>query len=100
MSTSDASAPKREPVDTVKLREICERATDLEFLCTACTALPACLDLIEDLRKALGRLAHEATGFLSMASREAHGTTNIRVMERRIQEAYAALKRGEPKEGM
>ncbi len=46
---------------------------------------------VQQLREALESLRNEAKGFLSMASVEHHGATNIRCMERRIEQAYAAL---------
>jgi hypothetical protein len=97
MST-DASAPKREPVDAQRLRELCERAFErhwqmsgngavFEFLFAARTALPACLDLIEDLRALLQR----ASSRLYVHQ----GATTKQL----VSEIDAAL-RGEPKEGM
>jgi hypothetical protein len=44
---------------------------------------------------ALYRLVNEATGFLAMADPEIHGITNMRVMERRIEEARAVLAQAE-----
>ncbi len=43
------------------------------------------------LRAALERLTNEASGFYCMADRPSHGSTNMRVMFERIQEARAAL---------
>lgn len=49
-----------------------------------------------ELETVLRKLANEASGFLSMASIGNHGVTNIRVMERRIAEARAALSETQP----
>jgi hypothetical protein len=156
MST-DASAPKREPVDTVKLRELCERATpapwtvrdldredesglihsdyfmhdaaghqiyrrafdvpepqtlgnyesdamekpDAEFIAAARTALPACLDLIEDLRVLLA----QAGAVVKLTAKDwglTHpdgSTARLEGVEQLLEQIDAAL-RGEPKEGM
>jgi hypothetical protein len=48
-----------------------------------------------DLVTALWKLANEATGFLSMANRESHGTTNMRVLQMRIDEARAVIAKAE-----
>jgi uncharacterized coiled-coil DUF342 family protein len=53
----------------------------------------------KELREALRKLANEASGFMSMAVREVHGNTNIRVLELRITEARELLGKllsGEP----
>lgn len=46
---------------------------------------------MSDLREAATKLVNEARGFLSMASPEVHGWTNIRCLETRIAELEAAL---------
>ncbi len=51
---------------------------------------------VRELRQALGKLAREASGFLSMARWADHGQTNINVLKLRIAEADAAIK-GTPK---
>ncbi len=51
--------------------------------------------------EALRRLALEARGFVEMADTDAHGRTNIQVMNHWIQEAFTVLasERPQPQEG-
>jgi hypothetical protein len=131
---TDASAPKREPVDVQRLRELCEKAEpgpwtvvthdgrknigidsaevsamdhggvvanlhitawkqdkrdarpSAAFIAAARTAIPACLDEIEDLLRLLIR-----------AKQYVH-TDNEKA--RQLRDAIDAALRGEPKEGM
>jgi hypothetical protein len=166
MSTSDASAPKREPVDVERLRELCSRATpgpwedstlpgqkifagnmticdirgwgyltgvgglrltpeqaiaiqeaNAEFIAAARTALPACLDEIEDLRAKLRvseRFA-ESQRILKETNiqRWTDAQERLALIERRLIEITGnhdgilpnlnivnAALRGEPKEGL
>jgi hypothetical protein len=48
-----------------------------------------------ELLEALKSLTNEARGFLSMADPEAHGQTNLRCLDRRIDEAEAAVAKAE-----
>ncbi len=50
------------------------------------------------LYEALKALANEATGFLAMADPTAHGQTNLRCLDRRIDEARKALALAEGRE--
>lgn len=46
--------------------------------------------------QALRKLANEAEGFLAIADRETHGSTNVAVLKLRIEEARAALTPAAP----
>jgi hypothetical protein len=48
-----------------------------------------------EMYEALTSLANEATGFLAMADPSAHGQTNLRCLQRRIDEARAAIAKAE-----
>jgi hypothetical protein len=48
-----------------------------------------------EMYEALTSLANEATGFLAMADPSAHGQTNLRCLQRRIDEACAAIAKAE-----
>jgi hypothetical protein len=48
-----------------------------------------------DLLEALKSLANEATGFLAMADPTAHGQTNLKCLDRRIEAARAAIAKAE-----
>ncbi len=47
--------------------------------------------VIEELMDAANKLANEASGFLSMANRNDHGTTNMQVLQHWIDNARQAL---------
>lgn len=51
-----------------------------------------CVNRHAALVTALTNLAHEATGFVAHADQPTHGWTNIRVLQQRIDEAWAALQ--------
>lgn len=48
-----------------------------------------------EMKEALKSLANEAAGFMSMADPEAHGQTNLRCLQRRIDAAHDAIAKAE-----
>jgi hypothetical protein len=141
MSTSDASAPKREPVDVEQLRELCDKATPgpwtvvthdgrknigidsaevsamdhggvvanlhitawkqekrdarptAAFIAAARTALPACLDEIEELRAENASLVNSLR---ELVARQFVPAWIAQILQEQIDVAM----REEPKEGM
>ncbi len=62
-------------------------------------ALGVARSQVRVLREALKNLANESTGFLGMADVPSHGFTNIKALNLRREEAFAALAATDPERG-